>query len=143
LSQKTLEQSTSTEDNLTDKYEKHQGRRLVPRSQSLLARATSAAFKSATKAAYQKKSGILTPQTTNKKGSDLNTKSSKDKPAYYFADKEDKASLFKYHKEYHTPSGLINHSYIFASKQEEVEQLDKNGPSETTTSKEYLKNYKN
>jgi hypothetical protein len=86
-----------------------------------VARATSASVKSTAKEAYQKKSGNSSPQTTNKKGGDTNTKHSKDKPTYYFSDKEDKASIFKCHKVFPTPFRLINYSNNFESKQEEVE----------------------
>jgi hypothetical protein len=57
-----------------------------------LARATAAPIKSATKAAYQKDKGSLTPQITNQKGSDTETKISKDNANYYFSDPEDKES---------------------------------------------------
>jgi hypothetical protein len=45
-------------------------------------------------------------------------------------------------RDFHTPTGLVDHHYIWQSKQQEVEEIDSKGPAIADTTTHTLTHYK-
>ena len=61
-------------------------------------------------------------------------------PTDYYSDES--CSTINYLRDHHTPSGLIDHDYIWQAKQQEVAEINSKGPATTDATTHQLERYK-